>query len=106
MGWSYNRHSPHRDGVVLRHRGFDRLAPSRKPHRLDLLGRGLLLWALERWRGVRHLCAPHESRLSPSGSGVLLAGEVDLGAGARPEPGVPAPPVSRRPSAVTPLAPG
>ena len=44
----FNSRPRHPDRVVLRRRGFDRLAPSREPHRLDLLDRWLLLWARRR----------------------------------------------------------
>src|SRR5829696_3727629 len=73
---------------------------------MDLLGRGLLLWALERRRRVRNLCAPHQSRRSPMGSGSLLARAVDLGPRARPDPGVPATAVPRWAPAFASLAPG
>ena len=75
-------------------------------HRLDLLGRRLLLWALERRRPIRYLCAPHESRRSPIGSGSVLARAVDLGPGVRPEPGLPATAVPQRSPAFASLAPG
>src|SRR5215210_1421282 len=42
----------------------------------------------------------------PPGSRGVLADAVDLGAGARPNPGVPAPSVPRWSPAVAPLAPG
>ena len=56
--------------------------------------------------GVRDLCAPHEPRLSSPGSGVGLADGVDLGAGVRHNPSVPAPSLPGWPPAVTPLAGG
>ena len=63
---------------------------------MDLLGSRILLWALERRRRVRNLCAPHQSRRSPMGSGSVLARAMDLGPRARPDPGVPATAVPRR----------
>src|SRR5919107_2869624 len=73
---------------------------------MALLGRRPLLWDPDPWRGVRRLCAPHESRLSPPGSGVGVADGLDLGAGVRHNPSVPAPSLPGRPPAVTPLAGG
>src|SRR5688572_24315500 len=73
---------------------------------MALLRRRPLLWARDRRRGVRDLCAPHESRLSPLRSGVGVADGVDLGAGVRHNPSVPAPSLPRRPPTVTPLAVG
>jgi hypothetical protein len=106
LGWSFISRPPHLDGVVLCRRGFDRLAAPREPHRLDLLGRRLLLWARERRRRVRDLCAPHQFRRSPIGSGSVLARAVDLGPRSRPDPGVPAAAVPRRSPAFASLAPG
>jgi hypothetical protein len=80
-----------KNGSVLRGWVPHRLAPPREPHRMALLGRRPLLWDRDRRRGVRDLCAPHESRLSSPGSGVVLADGVDLGSGVRPNPSVPAP---------------
>src|SRR5215211_680428 len=73
---------------------------------MDLLGSRLLLWALERRRGVRNLCAPHQSRHSPMGSGSVLARAMDLGPRARPDPGVPATAVPRQSPAFVSLAVG
>src|SRR5215216_1578699 len=62
--------------------------------------------ARERRRRVRNLCAPHQSRRSPMGSGSVLARAMDLGPRARPDPGVPATAVPRRSPAFASLAPG
>ena len=43
---SFNSHPRHPGSVLLCRWGPHRLAPLRKPHRLDLLGRRLPLWAL------------------------------------------------------------
>jgi len=102
-GHSHDRHVV---GCVLRCRGHDRLASPPKPNRVDLLRRRPLPRPLDLRSRIRHLHAPHGARLAATGGGSVLARAVDLGAGARPDPGVLAPPVPRRTPTVSPLEVG